>query len=76
VAMMAGKTPPIDVDQVGKPYFVLDGNHRVSVARQHGFESIEAYVSEFPTPYGLGPAADLDELLIRSEQIEFLERIG
>jgi uncharacterized ParB-like nuclease family protein len=76
VAMMAGKTPPIDVYQVGESYFVLDGNHRVSIARQHGFGSIEAYVWEFPTPYGLSPEADMDELLIRSEQIEFLETIG
>jgi len=26
--------PPIEVYQVGEVYFVLDGNHRVSVARQ------------------------------------------
>jgi uncharacterized ParB-like nuclease family protein len=76
VAMIAGKTPPIDVYQVGESYFVLDGNHRVSIARQHGLESIEAYVWEFPAPHGLGPEADIDELLTKSEQIEFLEKIG
>jgi hypothetical protein len=76
VAMMAGKTPPIDVYQVGESYFVLDGNHRVSIARQQGLESIEAYVWEFPTAYGLGPEADIDELLLKSAQIDFLERIG
>ena len=76
VAMMAGKTPPVDVYQVGESYFVLDGNHRVSIARQRGLESIEAYVCEFPTPHGLGPEADIDELLLKSEQIEFLERVG
>jgi uncharacterized ParB-like nuclease family protein len=75
-AMQAGKTPPIDVYQVGESYFVLDGNHRVSVARQRGLETIEAYVVEFPTPYGLGPEADIDELLIKSERVEFLEKIG
>ena len=76
VAMLAGKTPPIEVYQVGESYFVLDGNHRVSIARQHGLEAIEAYVCEFPTPYGLSPEADIDELLIKSQQIEFLEKIG
>jgi uncharacterized ParB-like nuclease family protein len=76
VAMMAGKTPPIDVYQVGESYFVLDGNHRVSIARQHGLETIEAYVKEFSTPYGLSPEADIDELLIKSERVEFLEIIG
>jgi uncharacterized ParB-like nuclease family protein len=75
-AMKAGKTPPIDVYQVGESYFVLDGNHRVSIARQRGLEMIEAYVVEFPTPYGLSPEADIDELLIKSERVEFLEKIG
>jgi uncharacterized ParB-like nuclease family protein len=76
MAVKAGRTPPIDVYQVGESYFVLDGNHRVSIARQHGLETIEAYVIEFLTPHGLSPEADIDELLIKGEQIEFLERIG
>jgi hypothetical protein len=29
--------PPIDVYKVGEVFFVLDGNHRVSVARQEGY---------------------------------------
>ncbi len=28
--------PPIEVYQVGEAYFVMDGNHRVSIARQLG----------------------------------------
>jgi hypothetical protein len=76
VAMTAGKTPPIDVYQVGESYFVLDGNHRVSIARQLGSKTIEAYVVEFPTPFGLSPEADIDELLIKSERVDFLEKIG
>jgi uncharacterized ParB-like nuclease family protein len=76
VAMMAGKTPPIDVYQVGESYFVLDGNHRVSIARQHGLETIEAYVWEFLTPVGNSPEANIDELLIKSERVDFLEIIG
>src|SRR5687768_7773212 len=36
--------PPIDVYQVGEAYFVLDGNHRVSVARQNGAAVVEAHV--------------------------------
>jgi uncharacterized ParB-like nuclease family protein len=76
MAMMAGKTPPIDVYQVGESYFVLDGNHRVSIARQHDLVTIEAYVWEFPIPYGLDPEADINELLIKGEQIAFLDKIG
>jgi len=66
--------PPIEVYQVGDAYFVLDGNHRVSVARQLGNTMIEAHVWEYPTLVGLSATADVDELLIRSEYAEFLER--
>ena len=75
-AMQVGKTPPIEVYQVGESYFVLDGNHRVSIARQRGLGTIEAYVCEFPTPIGLSPEADIDELLIKSEWVDFLDKIG
>lgn len=64
---------PIEVYQVGDAYFVLDGNHRVSVARQIGTTMIEAHVWEYPTPVGLSGDADVDELIIRSEYAEFLE---
>jgi hypothetical protein len=42
--------PPIEVYQVGDAYFVIDGNHRVSVAMQDGLKTIEAYVWEFISP--------------------------
>lgn len=37
--------PPVELIQVGDDYFVRDGNHRVSVARAFGQESIEALVT-------------------------------
>lgn len=39
--------PPVDLYKLGDAYFVLDGNHRVSVARYHGVAAIEAYVTGF-----------------------------
>lgn len=36
--------PPIDLWQVGDCYFVVDGHHRVSVARSHGQEYMDAHV--------------------------------
>ena len=36
---------PIDVYKVGDAYFVLDGNHRVSVARSTHMKTILAHVS-------------------------------
>ncbi len=39
--------PPVSLYKVGGFYFVLDGHHRVSVARYHGAEWIDAEVTEF-----------------------------
>jgi hypothetical protein len=74
--MLAGKAPPIDVYKVGETYFVVDGNHRVSVGRQLGLDTIEAYVTEFETPFEIGPDDDIDSLLIEAEQREFYQQAG
>jgi hypothetical protein len=65
--------PPIEVYQVGECYFVLDGNHRVSIARQQGLAYIEAYVTEVRTRVPLSPGDSPDELIIKSEYAAFLE---
>jgi hypothetical protein len=41
--------PPVSLYKVGGFYFVLDGHHRISVARYHAVEWIDAYVTEFGT---------------------------
>ena len=41
--------PPVSLYKVGDSYFVADGNHRVSIARYHGVEWIDAEVTEFHT---------------------------
>jgi hypothetical protein len=66
--------PPIEVYQVGDVYFVRDGNHRVSVARANGATDIDAYVTEFHSPVPLEPNTDLDDLIVKQEQAEFLAR--
>lgn len=38
--------PAISLYKVGGSYFVLDGHHRISVARYHGVEWIDAEVTE------------------------------
>ena len=38
--------PPVRLYKVGDAYFVLDGHHRVSVARDQGVEFIDAEVQE------------------------------
>jgi nucleotide-binding universal stress UspA family protein len=66
--------PPIEVYQIGDAYFVQDGNHRVSVARQLGATSIEAYVTEVETKVPLSPDDDPDDLILKAEYAEFLEQ--
>ncbi len=66
--------PPIDVYKVGEVYFVLDGNHRVSIARQEGMEQIDAYVTEVYTPVPLTPDVQPDDLIVKSEYAEFLAK--
>ena len=43
--------PPVSLYKLDGAYFVLDGNHRVSVARFHGLRSLEAEVTEFLPPH-------------------------
>jgi len=64
---------PIEVYQIGEVYFVLDGNHRVSVARQLGATRIPAYVVELRTKVPLAPDVQLDDLIVKAEYAEFLE---
>lgn len=65
--------PPIDVYQIGEAYFVLDGNHRVSVARQLGATHIQANVIEVQAKVTLSSNVRPDEIIIKSEYADFLE---
>ena len=46
--------PPVSLYKVGDRYFVVDGNHRVSVARYQGVESIDAEVIEIRSRMPIG----------------------
>ncbi|HSQ28067.1 MAG TPA: universal stress protein [Anaerolineales bacterium] len=66
--------PPIDVYKIGEIYFVKDGNHRVSVARQLGATHIQAYVTEVQTSIPLTPDTRPDDLILKAEYAMFLEK--
>lgn len=66
--------PPIEVYQVGEAFFVRDGNHRVSVARQLGSKTISAYVTEVETRVPLTADDDPDEIICKARYAEFLEK--
>lgn len=66
--------PPIEVIQIGEVYFVKDGNHRVSVARRMGASHIQAYVTEVKSRVPLTADVQPDDLIIKAELADFLER--
>lgn len=65
--------PPIEVYKVGGAYFVIDGNHRVSIAKQEKFTTIEARVIEVRSDVPLTPEIQPDDLIIKAEYAKFLE---
>ncbi len=65
--------PPVELYKIGEAYFVRDGNHRVSVARERGQEFIEAEIVEYPVRVTLGSTVDPHELLLKAEYANFLE---
>ncbi len=68
--------PPIELYKVGDAYFVRDGNHRVSVARELGAKSIQAHVVELPTTVPLRPRMSAQELESAEAYANFLDETG
>ena len=66
--------PPVDVYQIGSFYFVIDGNHRVSVAKKRGQQWIDAHVVKIEVPYEISAKFDFDQLILKEEQMRFLEK--
>jgi hypothetical protein len=66
--------PPILLYKVGDVYFVVDGHHRVSVAREQGQEFIDAEVRECSTRVNITPDLKPEDLVILGEKVHFLER--
>ena len=73
-AMVEGdELPPIDAYRVGDDYYVIDGHHRVSVARSLNRATINARVVEVKTRAPLGRKLDPAALLRAAEYAAFLE---
>ena len=68
--------PPVKLYKVGKIYFVLDGNHRVSVSKKTGVKYIDAEVTEFASGIELTPDMDPGEIFILAERENFLNVTG
>jgi hypothetical protein len=66
--------PPIEVYQLGEVFFVRDGNHRVSVARERGQAYIDAAVTVIDVPFPIDENTNVDDLIRKSEAHEFIEK--
>jgi hypothetical protein len=59
---------------MGDIYFVKDGNHRVSVARERQQKFMDAYVTEIDIPVPLSVETKIEDLTIKQEYAEFLKK--
>lgn len=64
--------PPVELIKLGDIYFVKDGNHRVSVARERGQLEIDAFVTEIDLPITLTKDVRINDLESKEVQARFL----
>jgi len=69
-----GDVPPIDVYQLEDTYYVIDGHHRVSIARALGRDRIGAKVTQIKTRAPIGSVLSRSALRHVAEYARFLEK--
>lgn len=68
-AMRNGKSlPPVKLYQIKDEYYVLDGNHRISVAKELGLSELDARIVE------LIPSRNTLENILYRERMDFREK--
>ena len=67
--------PPIDVYRIGDVHFVIDGHHRVAVARALEWKTINAHVVEVLTAVGADRDLRLADLPVKGHERMFAERV-
>jgi uncharacterized ParB-like nuclease family protein len=65
--------PPVTLYKVGDVYFVIDGHHRVSVARELGRAFVDANVIEAKPRVSVSAGLDANSLQLAGEHTRFLE---
>ncbi len=68
--------PPISVYQVNDIYFVIDGNHRVALAKQKGAEFIDAEVTEIHTDIEIDENIDFERIIYLEQARRFMQQSG
>lgn len=75
-AQRRGETvPPVRLRKVGGMYFVVDGHHRVSIARNRGNPTIDAYVTETLTSVDADGIHSNRDLVLKDHRRIFLSRV-
>jgi hypothetical protein len=67
---------PVELYKVHDIYFVVDGHHRVSVARSLDAPTIEAHIKEFLSPVPLTSESSIEDVILKSALADFLETTG
>ncbi len=68
--------PPISVYQVNDVYFVIDGNHRVALAKQKGAEFIDAEVTQIHTDIEIDENTDFEKIFYIEQARRFMQQSG
>jgi hypothetical protein len=71
-----GMFPPIVAYRLGDSYFVVDGHHRVAVAKQRKIEFIDAEITELRARFALPPGVDVGSLIHAEQRQRFMEDSG
>jgi hypothetical protein len=71
-----GGFPPIQVFELDGRYFVVDGHHRVAIARQRRMDYIDAEVTRLRARWPLPADADVGRLIMLEQQRIFFEESG
>jgi hypothetical protein len=71
-----GDFPPIVAYKLGDAYFVVDGHHRVAVARSRGMATVDAEVTELRARWQLSAQADPVELVHAEQERLFMTESG
>jgi hypothetical protein len=71
-----GDFPPIVVYEIDGRYFVVDGHHRVAIAKQRGIEMIDAEVTQLRSRSPLPADVDIGSIIMAEQQRRFMEESG
>jgi hypothetical protein len=75
-AFPEGIFPPIVVYELEGTYFVIDGHHRVAIAKQRGAEYLDAEVTRLRARYKMPEGADIGRIIHTEQEQWFMEESG